>query len=162
MIDEQNRSKLEALGNPKVMEYLNEAIELCKPAKVTIITDSQEDINYVKELALRNGEEFKLTMQGHTVHFDGIYDQGRDKRNTRYLVKEIEDWGFKANTMLQPEGAAEIKEILNGIMEGKEMLVAFSAWGLPTPLFNESHADNRFSLCSPQRNHSVPPRIRRV
>ena len=62
MIDEQNRSKLEALGNPKVMEYLNEAIELCKPAKVTIITDSQEDINYVKELALRNGEEFKLTM----------------------------------------------------------------------------------------------------
>lgn len=129
MIDEQNRSKLEALGNPKVMEYLNEAIELCKPAKVTIITDSQEDINYVKELALRNGEEFKLTMQGHTVHFDGIYDQGRDKRNTRYLVKEIEDWGFKANTMLQPEGAAEIKEILNGIMEGKEMLVAFFCLG---------------------------------
>ena len=129
MIDEQNRSKLEALGNPKVMEYLNEAIELCKPAKVTVITDSQEDINYVKELALRNGEEFKLTMQGHTVHFDGIYDQGRDKRNTRYLVKEIEDWGFKANTMLQPEGAAEIKEILNGIMEGKEMLVAFFCLG---------------------------------
>ncbi|NLU35631.1 MAG: phosphoenolpyruvate carboxykinase (GTP) [Clostridiales bacterium] len=128
-MDEQNRSKLEALGNPKVMEYLNEAIELCKPAKVTIITDSQEDINYVKELALRNGEEFKLTMQGHTVHFDGIYDQGRDKRNTRYLVKEIEDWGFKANTMLQPEGAAEIKEILNGIMEGKEMLVAFFCLG---------------------------------
>lgn len=129
MIDEQNRSKLEALGNPKVMEYLNEAIELCKPAKVTIITDSQEDINYVKELALRNGEEFKLTMQGHTVHFDGIYDQGRDKRNTRYLVKEMENWGFEANTMLQPEGAAEIKEILNGIMEGKEMLVAFFCLG---------------------------------
>ena len=129
MIDEQNRSKLEALGNPKVMEYLNEAIELCKPAKVTVITDLQEEINYVKELALRNGEEFKLTMQGHTVHFDGIYDQGRDKRNTRYLVKEMENWGFEANTMLQPEGAAEIKEILNGIMEGKEMLVAFFCLG---------------------------------
>ena len=102
LIDEQNRKKLEALGNPKVMDYLNEAIELCKPAKVTVITDSAEDLNYVNELALRNGEEFKLAMKGHTVHFDGIYDQGRDKRNTRYLVKEQEDWGIDVNTMLQP------------------------------------------------------------
>ncbi|HHU48246.1 MAG TPA: phosphoenolpyruvate carboxykinase (GTP) [Clostridiales bacterium] len=129
LIDEQNRKKLEALGNPKVMDYLNEAIELCKPAKVTVITDSAEDLNYVKELALRNGEEFKLAMKGHTVHFDGIYDQGRDKRNTRYLVKEQEDWGIDVNTMLQPEGVAEVREILDGIMEGKEMLVAFFCLG---------------------------------
>ena len=111
------------------MDYLNEAIELCKPAKVTVITDSAEDLNYVKELALRNGEEFKLAMKGHTVHFDGIYDQGRDKRNTRYLVKEQEDWGIDVNTMLQPEGVAEVREILDGIMEGKEMLVAFFCLG---------------------------------
>jgi phosphoenolpyruvate carboxykinase (GTP) len=102
VISEANLKKLEQLNNKKVMEYLQDAIDLCKPAKVTVITDSEEDINYVKELALKNGEESKLRMEGHTVHFDGINDQGRDKANTRYLVKEKVNWGIKVNDMLQP------------------------------------------------------------
>ncbi|HPT79282.1 MAG TPA: phosphoenolpyruvate carboxykinase (GTP) [Candidatus Atribacteria bacterium] len=129
LIDEKNLKKLEQLGNKKVMDYLYEAIELCKPAKVTVITDSEEDIRYVKRLALDNKEEMKLKMEGHTVHFDGINDQGRDKANTRYLVKEKVDWGIDVNTMLQPDGIAEITEIMDGIMEGKEMLVAFFCLG---------------------------------
>ena len=79
-LSEENRRKIENLANEKVMEYLNEAIELCKPSKVTVITDSDEDIAYVRELSLKNGEEAKLAMEGHTIHFDGIYDQGRDKK----------------------------------------------------------------------------------
>ena len=82
------------------MEYLNEAIELCKPSKVTVITDSDEDIAYVRELSLKNGEEAKLAMEGHTIHFDGIYDQGRDKKNTKYLVAEKVNWGMEVNLSL--------------------------------------------------------------
>lgn len=129
IIDEKNLQKVEQLGNKKVMDYLYEAIELCKPSKVTVITDAEEDIAYVKSLALKNGEEYKLEMKGHTVHFDGINDQGRDKANTRYLVSEKKDWGIEVNAMLQPDGVAEITEIMDGIMEGKEMLVSFFCLG---------------------------------
>ncbi len=146
VIDQNNLKKIEALNNRKVMEYLYDAIELCKPAKVTVITDSLEDRAYIKELALKNGEEKKLKMEGHTVHFDGIKDQGRDKANTKYLVSEKVDWGISVNTMLQPEGVAEIREILNGIMEGKEMLVAF---------FSLGPADSPFSLRAMQITDSA-------
>ena len=27
-----------------------------------------------------------MSQEGHTVHFDGEYDQGRDRINTKYLV----------------------------------------------------------------------------
>lgn len=125
VLDRENLRKLEMLNNKKVMDYVYEAIDLCKPDKVTVITDSEEDINYVRNLAIKNGEEKKLKMEGHTVHFDGINDQGRDKANTRYLVSEKVDWGIEVNTMLQPDGVAEVTDIMRGIMEGKEMLVSF-------------------------------------
>lgn len=121
--------KLQALNNKKVMDYLEDAISLCKPAKVTVISDAQEDINYVRELALKNGEEKKLEMEGHTLHFDGMKDQGRDKENTRYLVANKVDWGIPVNSMDQKEGVAEVRSIFEGIMEGKEMLVAFFSLG---------------------------------
>lgn len=129
VLDRENLRKLEMLNNKKVMDYVYEAIDLCKPDKVTVITDSGEDINYVRNLAIKNGEEKKLKMEGHTVHFDGINDQGRDKANTRYLVSEKVDWGIEVNTMLQPDGIAEITNIMRGIMEGKEMLVSFFSLG---------------------------------
>lgn len=124
-LSEDNRRKIEELKNPKVMECLNEAIELCKPAKVTVITDSEEDIAYIRELSLKNGEEAKLAMEGHTIHFDGIYDLARDKKNTKYLVTEKVNWGMEVNSIPRDEGIAEIREIMDGIMEGKEMLVSF-------------------------------------
>ena len=129
VIDEINLKKLESLNNKKVIEYVYEAIELCKPDKVTVITDAEEDIAYVKNLALQNQEEKKLAMEGHTVHFDGIHDQGRDKENTRYLVSEKVDWGINVNSMPRTEGLSEITEIMQGIMKGKEMLVAFFCLG---------------------------------
>ena len=85
-MDNISRAKLEALNNPKVMEYVEEAIKLCRPAKVTVITDSEEDNNYIRELALKNKEETPLNLEGHTVHFDSPLDQARDKANTKVLI----------------------------------------------------------------------------
>ena len=50
-----NRQKLEELNNQHVIKVVEEAIKLCKPAKVTVISDSKEDITYVRELALEIG-----------------------------------------------------------------------------------------------------------
>ena len=128
-IDKECMQKLEALGNKKVLEYLNDAIALCKPAKVTVITDAPEDIQYVRDLARKNGEESTLALKGHTIHFDGMADQARDKGNTKYLVSKQLDWGMPVNSMDLAEGTKEVRDIMDGIMAGKEMLVSFFCLG---------------------------------
>jgi phosphoenolpyruvate carboxykinase (GTP) len=111
------------------MEYVEEAIKLCRPAKVTVITDSEEDNNYIRELALKNKEETPLNLEGHTVHFDSPLDQARDKANTKYLLSKEVDWGLNINYILKDEGLPEIRSFLDGIMEGKEMLISFFCLG---------------------------------
>lgn len=124
-----NQKKLEKLNNKKVEELIDFAIELCKPDKVTIIDDSKDDIKYVRELAIENGEEKPLDMEGHTVHFDGYPDQARDKENTRYLVEDELDLGLDINTIDREQGLDEIFGYLKGSMQDKEMLVRFFSLG---------------------------------
>lgn len=66
-MDKINQGKLTNLNNKHIIAKVKEAIELCKPAKVTVITDSKEDIAYVRELALAIGEEAKLKI-GRPYH----------------------------------------------------------------------------------------------
>ena len=128
-IDEKSKSKLEALNNPNVIKIIERYVELCKPDKVTVLDDSKEDINYVRELALKNKEEKKLKMQGHTIHFDGISDQGRDLINTRVMVPKGTKLSKAIKTVDREEGLKEIMELLDGIMKGKEMIVCFFCLG---------------------------------
>jgi phosphoenolpyruvate carboxykinase (GTP) len=135
-MDQINQKKLEVLNNPYVVKRVEEAIILCQPEKVSIITDSPEDVQYVRELALKNKEEEKLKLTGHTVHFDGYYDQGRDKENTRYLLSKKVDWGIDINSIDKDEGLKEIKSYFKGSMRGKEMLVRFFSLGPTHSLFS--------------------------
>ena len=135
-MDKINQEKLENLNNKHIIAKIEEAIELCKPAKVTVITDSKEDINYVRELALAIGEEAKLKMEGHTIHFDGYYDQARDKKHTKYLLSQDVNWGIEVNSIEKNRGLKEIYSFLDGSMAGKEMLVRFFSLGPTNSLFS--------------------------
>ena len=129
ILDEKNLAKLEELKNPRVMEIVETYVNLCKPSKVTVITDSDEEINYVRKLALNIGEEKKLAMEGHTVHFDGYYDQARDKAKTKVLISGDLCLSKAVNCGDRKECLKEVSEYLDGIMEGKEMLVCFFCLG---------------------------------
>ncbi|MGB6607851.1 MAG: phosphoenolpyruvate carboxykinase (GTP) [Atribacterota bacterium] len=128
--------KLEELNNQHAIKVVEEAIKLCKPAKVTVITDSKEDIAYVRELAINNGEEKKLKMEGHTIHFDGYYDQARDKGHTKYLLSEEVNWGLGVNYVEKDKGLKEVNSFLDGSMAGKEMLVRFFSLGPTNSMFS--------------------------
>jgi len=128
--------KLEELNNQHAIKVVEEAIKLCKPAKVTVITDSKEDIAYVRELAINNGEEKKLKMEGHTIHFDGYYDQARDKGHTKYLLSEEVNWGLGVNYIEKDKGLKEVNSFLDGSMAGKEMLVRFFSLGPTNSMFS--------------------------
>ncbi len=135
-MDKIDLQKLEEINNKHAIKVVEEAIQLCKPTKVTVITDSKEDINYVRELSLIKGEETKLKMEGHTIHFDGYYDQGRDKVNTKYLLSKDVDWGIKVNSIEKEKGLKEIYSYLDGSMAGKEMLVRFFSLGPANSIFS--------------------------
>ena len=89
----ENYDKLVALGNPKMHQFVADAIELTNPESVFVCTDAPEDIAYIRELAVKNGEETALKTSGHTYHFDGYNDQARDKANTKYLLTPGQDIG---------------------------------------------------------------------
>ena len=57
----EDYNKLIALDNPKLHAFIADAIGLTQPASVRIFTDAPEDMAYIRELAVRNGEEIPLT-----------------------------------------------------------------------------------------------------
>ncbi|HDP66967.1 MAG TPA: phosphoenolpyruvate carboxykinase (GTP) [Candidatus Marinimicrobia bacterium] len=121
--------KINALENRKVIAILEDTIRLCQPAKVTVLSDSPEDIDYIRQLALNTGEEHPLSIKGHTVHFDSYRDQARDKNNTRVLRVAGVKLGKHINAIDREEGLREIYGLMDGIMQGKEMLVCFFCLG---------------------------------
>lgn len=129
ILDANNLAKLEALKNPKVMKVVEEYVALCKPAKVTVLTDSKEDEEYVRKLSIDRGEEKPLKASGHTIHFDGPKDQGRDTKNTRIMLPKGKVIGKHINTIDKEEGLKEVLGLLDGAMKGREMLVKFYCLG---------------------------------
>ena len=85
-LEQENFAKLSALNSPEIINFVGEYVELCQPKSVFVRTDAQQDINYIREKALSLDEEKKLATAGQTIHFDGPFDQARDKKNTKYLL----------------------------------------------------------------------------
>lgn len=129
MMDKKERSKLEALNNPRINEFVRKYAELMEPASVFVCTDSEEDYEHIRQKALKEGEERRLNdHKNHTVHFDNYYDQARDKERTAVLTENGEKIPF-VRTREKKEGLAEVYKIMKGIMKGREMIVAFFSLG---------------------------------
>ena len=143
---ELNLKKLKDLRNPFVERIIDRYVKLCKPSMVTLISDSDEDIAYLRERAIDSKEEKPLKTSGHTVHFDGYYDQARDKENTKILIPKGETLSKYMITADRDDGLEEIMGLLDGIMAGREMLVSFFCLG-PT--------NSRFSIPSLQLTDSA-------
>jgi len=136
MIDGKSLKKLEAIKNPHVEKIIERYVELCKPAKVTVLDDSEEDIDYARKLAIKNNEEQLLKMKGHTIHYDNYYDQARDKDHTWVLLPKGKKISKHISTIDKDKGLKEAFELLDGIMKGKEMLVCFHCLGPNNSIFS--------------------------
>ncbi|AFK22040.1 phosphoenolpyruvate carboxykinase (GTP) [Pyrococcus sp. ST04] len=134
LLEEEQFEKLKAINNPYLHEFLAYWIEWLQPSKIFVCTDSEEDEEYVRWKALYYGEERMLETPRHTVHYDNYYDQARDKANTKLLVPKGVSLPF-LNTMEREEGLREIKEIMKGIMRGKELFICFFVLGLKNSVF---------------------------
>jgi len=146
ILNDANLQKLQALNNPKILKIVEEYVKLCKPARAIVLTGTKDDLEYIRKLAVKNGEEKPLRMQGHTIHFDGIKDQGRDTKNTRIMLPKGKFISKYVNTIDKDEALKEVLGLLDGVMKGKEMLVGFYSLG---PINSE------FSICALQLTDSA-------
>jgi len=128
-LTDANLRKLLIIPNQSVHNFVADAIELCNPMKVFVCDDSRMDVEYIRRTAIARGEETPLAIPTHTVHFDGLHDQARDKEQTVYLVPKGESLGEHLLQMDREEGLRLAMKRLEGSMENKKMVVRFFCLG---------------------------------
>ncbi len=128
-LGEKNYQKLIGINNPNLHQFIAEYVELCNPDEIFVCTGSPEDIQYIREEAIRSKEEKELAIEGHTFHFEGYHDQARDKKNTKFLLPKGVDLGPNINVIDKEEGLKEIRAILKNIMQGHKLYVLFFCLG---------------------------------
>lgn len=128
--------KLSAIDNPNVHEFIAKASDLCHAERIFVCSDSEEDIAYVRKQAIAIGEEKEiLTLPGHTVHFDGEQDQGRDRQATKYLTPKGITLSKALNQIDRQEGLAEVRGLLRDSMKNRTMIVRFISLGPRNSVF---------------------------
>ncbi len=128
-LGDEGYNKLSRIDNPELHAFVAKYVQHCNPDKVFICTDDPADLKYVREAAIRNGEEEPLATEGHTIHFDNAKDQARDKEHTLILVPKGTDLGATIKTGDREECLKEVHEIMKDIMKGREAYVRFFCLG---------------------------------
>jgi len=124
-LDAANLAKLNKIKNEEVLLKIANSISMCEPDNVFIISNDPADAAYMKEQSIKRGEEKKLNIKNHTIHFDLPQDQGRLVKQTLYIVNEDEDISSLAKKEVRSESLKYVKENMKGIMHGLDMYIAF-------------------------------------
>ena len=129
-ISQEDYQKLCAIDNSKIHQIITETAELCNPDKIFICSDTPDEIAHIRNMAIATGEESAaLVIPGHTFHFDGPYDQGRDRAVTKFLVPKGDSFSKALNQIGRDEGLAEVKGLFRDAMRGHTMIVRFLTLG---------------------------------
>ena len=127
--DEHNKGKVCQISNKEILRIIANRIELCNPDNLFIHTGSDADCEHIKKMSLSSGEEQKLAMEGHTIHFDPPAEQGRVVKQTYAIDDEGIYTSSLANAMPRKEADDLIKNCMKNIMDGKTMIVGFYVRG---------------------------------
>jgi phosphoenolpyruvate carboxykinase (GTP) len=124
-MDSEHLGRLEKIKNGEVLIKTANAISICDPEKIFVFTGSKEDEAFIRQLALDQGEEKKLPMKDHTIHYDLKEEQGRIIDRTFYIVNEGETTSSLGLKVLRDEGLELVQNNMAGIMKGRTMIIGF-------------------------------------
>jgi len=124
-MDDDNLAKINKFKNPEILIKIANAIAICEPETVFVNDGTAADKQFIRDLAVKNGEEATLPMKDHTIHYDLKQEQGRIIDRTFYIANEGEAVSSLANKKLRKDALAEVKEKFVGIMKGRIMMVGF-------------------------------------
>ena len=127
--DQEDVTKLSKITNEEALLKIANAISMTNPDAVFVNTGSDTDVQKVREMSLRKGEEQPLAMKDHTIHFDLDQEQARIIDRTFYIVNEGEEVSVLAKKILRDEAYEYVKTHMTGIAKGKTLLVGFFSRG---------------------------------
>ena len=122
-LDVESFSRLEPISLPAARLKIANAIAMCRPESVFINTGSKADRQFIRDLAIEKGEESKLPMPNHTIHYDLKEEQGRIIDRTFYLANPGDLVSSLANRIDRTEALRDIQTKMTGIMQGKVMMI---------------------------------------
>ena len=125
IMDTKNLQRINEITNTEVLIKIANAIAMCRPDSVFVNTGSDADRQFIRDLSLEKGEEAKLPMEGHTIHFDLKEEQGRIIDRTYYFTNPDDLVSSLANKLDRAEALEDIRGKMVGIMSGKIMIVGF-------------------------------------
>jgi len=129
-LSKDDYNKVSVISNPEVHRAICESVELCNPDAIFICSDTADEVAYIRNMAIVTGEESAaLAIPGHTFHFDGPNDQGRDRAVTKLLVPKGDSLSEALNQMEREEGLREAHGLLKDTMKGRTMIVRFLTLG---------------------------------
>jgi len=117
--------RLKQAGHSDVLVKIANAVAICSPSDIYINTGSKQDREFIRELALKNGEEKRLPMPGHTVHFDLKEEQGRITDRTFYITNPGDKVNSLALSIDRDKAIEDIRNKMSGIMENMTMIIGF-------------------------------------
>ena len=128
-LDSVQMTKIRSIRTEDAVLRIANAVRMCDPVEVFIITGSPQDVAECRRRSLDGGEECPLSMDDHTLHFDLPEDQGRMVDQTYYIANEDEEVSVLAKKMLRAEALEYIRQHMGGIMRGKTLYAGFYSRG---------------------------------
>lgn len=113
-------------NNEAVLSWMNDMIAMCKPDKVTWIDGSEEQLETLREEAVKTGEMIRLNeekLPGCLYHRTAPNDVARVEDRTFICTPTKEEAGPINNWMAPDEMYAKLKALYDGAMKGREMYV---------------------------------------
>lgn len=123
--------------NQKVLDFVNDSIELTQPAKVVWIDGSREQLDKLRAEACASGEIIKLNQEllpGCYLHRTSVNDVARVEHRTFICSRREEDAG-PTNNWMEPEKAYTLlKDLYRGSMKKRTMyVIPFSMGAVGSP-----------------------------
>lgn len=133
--DGESLKRLKEIKNRDVHLFIKKYVEILNPKKIYVSIGDERDREYIKRRAVEEGEEEPLKISNHTIHFDGYYDQGRDKKNTKFVVSHDTDLDPKLNLILRDEAYKELDTLMKDMSKDREIFILFKTLGPKNSIF---------------------------
>jgi len=128
-MDDASFEKIQKIKIEEARLKIANAIVLGQPENVFVNTGTPEDKQFIIDLSLKKGEESRLAIKNHTIHYDLAAEQARIIDRTYYITNDDERVSALAQRISREDALQYVKEYMSGIMKGMTMVVGFYARG---------------------------------
>jgi len=128
-MDNDNFQKIQRIKNEEARLKIANAIRMGQPDDVFVNTGTPEDRQFIIDLSLKKGEESRLAIKNHTIHYDLADEQARIIDRTYYIANDDERVSALAQRISRDDAYKYVKENMVGIMKGMTFIIGFYSRG---------------------------------